>query len=87
MIDIFLAVAIVIILFGVYGAYVAFRHFQDWWQQRYVYIEPEYYQNVRTMDIIPMPPDSMVKTETGYYIRKEPLSGRVQFYDKIEVEE
>lgn len=86
MIDIFLAVAIVIILFGVFGVYVAFKHFQDWWQQRYVYIEHEYYQNSRTLDIIVMPPDSMVKTDIGYYIRKEPLSGRVQFYDKVEVE-
>ena len=86
MIDIFLAIAIVIILFGVFGVYVAFKHFQDWWDNRYVYIEPEYYQNSRTLDVIVMPPDSMVKTDIGYYIRKEPLSGRVQFYDKIEVE-
>ena len=91
MVDIYLAIAIVIVLASVLVFYISFRFIKqrltEKFKNEWSYIETEIYQNIVTEDVVVVSPGEMeLVTEgqyKGYYKRKPPQK-LINYYDKIE---
>lgn len=90
MVDIYLSLALVIILVALIGFYIVFRFIKEFLNNyflgRYIYIETAMFQNIKTGDVIIMKIGDMqlldLGKNKGLYIRKE-TEYEVQYYDLI----
>lgn len=85
--DIYLALAIIILMLGVVGVYWIYSKIKNA-REIIIYFDTDsVYMNIHTGDIIQEQDDDMIKTDAGYYIKKhQPKGYKVQFYERIELE-
>lgn len=94
MVDVYLAIAISIVLFSVLMFYIAFRFIKDYLDNflklRWAYVETSLYQNIETGDVIVYKNEDMILIETGkhkgQYVKAQ-KEIKVYYYDKIIEEE
>lgn len=90
MVDIYLSLALVIILVALIGFYIVFRFIKEYLNNyflgRYIYIETAMFQNIKTGDVIIMKIDDMqlldLGKNKGFYVKKQ-TEYEVQYYDLI----
>jgi hypothetical protein len=90
MVDIYLSLALVIILVSLIGFYILLRfakeYLDSYFLGRYIYIETAIFQNTKTGDVIIMKMEDMILVESGenkgLYIKKE-KTYEAQYYDLI----
>jgi hypothetical protein len=90
MVDVYLSIAISIILFSLIAIFIIFRfiknYLDNYFLKKWVYIETKLYQNIETGDVIIQKPEDMILIEhgdhKGQYI-KATKENKLNYYDLI----